>query len=128
MMTPKSGNPAEKFLVPSIGSTMNANSASARRSSSAGLAAVASSPTTVAPGKRARNMAVIAVSAASSASVTMSWIDVLNRMAPGDRLRQLGRISVRATSRMISTTERASPLENFIGIVPFLSNRCPSND
>ena len=71
-MTPNKGRLDAKFLVPSIGSTMKANSASAMVWSSAGSLCVPSSPMTTLRGNANFNAAVIAASAASSASVTRS--------------------------------------------------------
>jgi impB/mucB/samB family len=65
-MTPNRGRLDAKFFVPSIGSTMKANSAPAMVWSSAGSLCVLSSPMTTLPGNADFNAAVIATSAASS--------------------------------------------------------------
>src|SRR6478735_615148 len=64
--------PAAKFFVPSSGSTIQTGAACFSRSSTAGSAATASSPTTVEFGTNSRNLAVSAASAARSADVTKS--------------------------------------------------------
>ena len=107
-ITPNSGRSDAKFFVPSIGSMMNARSGWSRPRSSVGSRSVDSSPTTTAPGKVFRRAAVMAASAASSASVTRSWRDDFSRVRLGIRPRNRGRISARAASRRISTTARVS--------------------
>jgi hypothetical protein len=104
VMTPNNGRLAAKFRVPSTGSTMKANSASAMVSSSAGSLCALSSPITTAPGKVAVNAAAITASAASSASVTRSKADDFRRICAGASLRNRGMISVEAASARISPT------------------------
>jgi hypothetical protein len=111
-ITPNSGRPEAKFLVPSTGSITKARSASPSLVRSEGSFSVASSPTSTACGKACNNPLAIIRSAASSASVTRSMGEDFCRTSWADRLRKRGMISTCAASRRSRSTVAASWVEN----------------